>query len=257
LLGLISFAPPALAQESASRIWWGGPILTMNDDEMRVEAVAERDGKIVAVGTKASVMRLRGAGTTVVDLEGRTMLPGFVDAHGHVVMGRLQALSANLLAPPDGEVKDIPSLQKTMRAWMNANEAAVQRVELAIGFGYDSASLAELRHPTREELDAVSRDVPIMIVHQSGHMGVLNSKALEVADIGADTPDPDGGKIHRRTGSKEPAGLVEETAFFPVAVKMLTRVGPAVMKEFVRAGTELWGVSATPPRRKAAQHPVR
>ena len=231
---------PVAAQNVADRIWAGGPILTMNDEGMRAEAVAERGGKIVAVGTKASVMKLKGPGTTVVDLEGRTMLPGFVDAHGHVVMGGLQALSANLLAPPDGEVKDIPSLQKTLREWMAANEAAVRKVDLAIGFGYDSASLAELRHPTREELDAVSRDVPIMIVHQSGHMGVLNSKALEVAGVTADTPDPEGGKIHRRAGSKEPAGLVEETAFFPVAVKMLTRVGPAGMKEFVLAGTELW-----------------
>ncbi len=240
LIGATLVTAPALAQETADRIWTGGPILTMNDAAMRAEAVAERGGKIVAVGTKASVMKLEGSGTKVIDLEGRTMLPGFVDAHGHVVMGGLQALSANLLAPPDGEVKDIPSLQKTLREWMTANEAAVSKVDLAIGFGYDSASLAELRHPTREELDAVSRDLPIMIVHQSGHMGVLNSRALELAGINADTPDPEGGKIHRRAGTTEPAGLVEETAFFPVAVKMLTRVGPAGMKEFVRAGTELW-----------------
>ncbi len=152
----------------------------------------------------------------------------------------LQALSANLLAPPDGEVKDIASLQKTMRDWMKANEAAVKKVDLAIGFGYDSSSLAELRHPTREELDAVSAEVPIMVVHQSGHMAVLNSRALELAGISADTPDPEGGKIHRRSGSKEPAGLIEETAFFPIAVKMLTRVGPDGMKAFVRAGAGLW-----------------
>ena len=240
LIGATLVTAPALAQETADRIWTGGPILTMNDEAMRAEAVAERGGKIVAVGTKASVMKLEGSGTKVIDLQGRTMLPGFVDAHGHVVMGGLQALSANLLAPPDGEVKDIPSLQKTLREWMAANEAAVTKVDLAIGFGYDSSSLAELRHPTREELDAVSRELPIMIVHQSGHMGVLNSKALELAGIDADTPDPEGGKIHRRAGTTEPAGLVEETAFFPVAVKMLTRVGPAGMKEFVRAGADLW-----------------
>lgn len=240
LIGATLVTAPALARETADRIWTGGPILTMNDEAMRAEAVAERGGKIVAVGTKASVMKLEGSGTKVIDLQGRTMLPGFVDAHGHVVMGGLQALSANLLAPPDGEVKDIPSLQKTLREWMAANEAAVTKVDLAIGFGYDSSSLAELRHPTREELDAVSRELPIMIVHQSGHMGVLNSKALELAGINADTPDPEGGKIHRRAGTTEPAGLVEETAFFPVAVKMLTRVGPAGMKEFVRAGADLW-----------------
>ena len=239
LAAALAFTGSAQAQ-TADRIFTGGPILTMNDKAMRAEAVAETGGKIVAVGTRARVMELKGPSTQVIDLKGRALLPGFVDAHGHVVMGGLQALSANLLAPPDGAVKDIPSLQQTLREWMKANEAAVQKIDLAIGFGYDSASLAELRHPTREELDAVSRDVPILIVHQSGHMGVLNSRALELAGINADTPDPEGGKIHRRAGSKEPAGLVEETAFFPVAVKMLTRVGPAGMKEFVRAGAGLW-----------------
>jgi predicted amidohydrolase YtcJ len=241
LLGAAMLLRPAGAQAaSADRIWTGGPVLTMNDKAMRAEAVAETGGRIVAVGSRAAVMKLKGPATQVIDLKGRALLPGFVDAHGHVVIGGLQALSANLLAPPDGEVKDIASLQKTLREWMAANAAAVQKVNLAIGFGYDSASLAELRHPTREELDAVSRDVPIMAVHQSGHMGVLNSKGLELAGITADTPDPEGGKIHRRAGSREPAGLIEETAFFPVAVKMLTRVGPDGMKEFVRAGAALW-----------------
>jgi hypothetical protein len=236
----LAFAVPAAAQVTADRIWSGGTILTMNEQAMRAEAVAEAGGRIVAVGRKAEVMKLRGPGTRLVDLKGRALLPGFVDPHGHVMMGGLQALSANLLAPPDGEVRDIASLQKTLREWMAANAAAVRKVDLVIGFGYDSATLAELRHPTREELDAVSREVPIMIVHQSGHMAVLNSKALEAAGLGAETPDPDGGRIHRRSGSKEPAGLIEETAFFPVAVKMLTRVGPDGMKEFVRAGAALW-----------------
>ncbi|HRY90650.1 MAG TPA: amidohydrolase family protein, partial [Rubrivivax sp.] len=219
LLGASLLLRPAAAQPApaAERIWTGGPILTMNDQAMRAEAVAESGGRIVAVGSHDQVMKLKGPKTQLIDLKGRALLPGFVDAHGHVVMGGLQALSANLLAPPDGEVKDIASLQKTLRDWMAANAAAVKKIDLAIGFGYDSASLAELRHPTREELDAVSREVPIMIVHQSGHMAVLNSKALELAGITADTPDPEGGKIHRRAGSKEPAGLIEETAFFPVA----------------------------------------
>jgi predicted amidohydrolase YtcJ len=237
---LAAAALPVGAQVQADRIWSGGPVLTMNDQAMRAEAVAEQGGRIVAVGRKAEVMKLRGSATQLIDLKGRALLPGFVDAHGHVVMGGLQALSANLLAPPDGEVRDIPSLQQTLRAWIQANAAAVKSVDLAIGFGYDSASLAELRHPTREELDAVSADLPIMVVHQSGHMGVLNSKALALAGISATTPDPAGGKIHRREGSQEPAGLIEETAFFPVAVKMLTRVGPEGMRAFARAGAGLW-----------------
>lgn len=106
---------PALAQDTADRIWSGGPILTMNDSAMRAEAIAEKGGKIVAVGPVAEVMKLKGASTQVIDLGGRAMLPGFVDAHGHMFVGGVQALSANLLAPPDGNVTDIASLQKVVR----------------------------------------------------------------------------------------------------------------------------------------------
>jgi predicted amidohydrolase YtcJ len=168
------------------------------------------------------------------------MLPGFVDAHGHVMMGGLQALSANLLAPPDGEVRDIASLQQAVRQWMAANAAAVSKVNLIVGFGYDNATLAEQRHPTRDELDRISRDVPILLAHQSGHIIAVNSKAIEVAGITADTPDPQGGVIVRRPGSREPNGVFEELAAFPVVMKLLGQVGPEGFKAFARAGAELW-----------------
>ena len=106
-------AQAATRPDKADRIWTGGPILTMNDAAMRAEAIAERDGRIVAVGSKAEVMKFKGSKTQVLDLGGRTLLPGFVDAHGHVTGGGLQGISANLLAPPDGDVVDIPSLQRT------------------------------------------------------------------------------------------------------------------------------------------------
>ncbi|MCU0562612.1 MAG: amidohydrolase family protein, partial [Desulfobacterales bacterium] len=151
-----ALASTASAQPAADRIWSGGPILTMNDAAMRAEAVAEKDGKIVAVGSRATVTKLKGPDTKLIDLGGRTMLPGFVDAHGHMFVGDVQALSANLLAPPDGDVKDIASLQKVVREWMAANDAAVKKVGLILGFGYDNASLAEHRHPNRDDLDQIS-----------------------------------------------------------------------------------------------------
>ena len=168
------------AQVAADRIWSGGPILTMNDKAMRAEAVAERGGKIVAVGTRATVMKHKGLNTKLIDLKGRALLPDFVDAHGHMMVGGIQALSANLLAPPDGVVKDIASLQTVVREWMAANDAAVKKVNLIMGFGYDNATLAEHRHPTRDDLDEISKDVPVMLWHQSGHMVAVNFKALEV-----------------------------------------------------------------------------
>ena len=236
----LALVGPVAAQETADRIWSGGPIITMNDKAMRAEAVAERGGKIVAVGSKASVMKLRGSNTQVIDLKGRAMLPGFVDAHGHVFVGGVQALSANLLAPPDGNVKDIASLQKVVREWMAANDAAVKKVGLILGFGYDNASLAEHRHPNRDDLDQISKDIPVMLWHQSGHMVAVNSKALEMTGMTAETPDPQGGVIQRREGSKEPNGVFEETAAMPVIMKLLSRTGVEGAKQFARAGAELW-----------------
>src|SRR5210317_1466292 len=109
------------SKQLADTIYLGGPILTINDKASRAEAVAVADGLILAVGDRESVMAHQGNGTEIVDLEGHTLLPGFVDSHGHAVMGGLQALSANLLAPPDGAVKDITNLQDTLRAWLSDN----------------------------------------------------------------------------------------------------------------------------------------
>lgn len=229
-----------MAQESAGRIWSGGPILTMNDEAMRAEAIAEKGGRILAVGTKDEVMKLKGEHTELIDLGGRTLLPGFVDAHGHMFIGGLQALSANLLAPPDGTVTDIASLQAVVREWMKANEAAVQKVGLILGFGYDNASLAERRHPTRDDLDQISTEVPVLLWHQSAHIVAVNSRALELTGISAATPDPEGGVIRRQPGSQEPDGVFEETAAMPVLLQLLSRIGPEGAKTFARAGADLW-----------------
>ena len=239
LAGLIIAIGPAQAKDMADRIWRNGPILTMNDAAMRAEAVAVKDGRIVAVGQDADVMKLKGEKTDVIDLAGRAMVPGFVDSHGHVVFGGLQSLSANLLAPPDGGVSDVSSLQKTLRAWVKANADVVKKVNVIVGFGYDDAQLAELRHPTRQELDAVSKDVPIVIVHQSGHLGVANSKALEAAGIDASSKNPPGGIIRRDT-SGEPNGVLEEYAFFGVFVPMLNKLGYNGLLAFASAGAKLW-----------------
>lgn len=229
----------ASAQEIADTVYLGGPILTINDEQPTAEAVAVQDGRIIAVGSLDQIRLHQSAATRVFDLHGRAMLPGFVDSHGHVVMGGLQALSANLLAPPDGKVTDIASLQDSLRTWMEENEAAVKKIKLIIGFGYDNAQLAELRHPTRQDLDAVSTEYPIMIVHQSGHLGVTNSKALELAGIDASTDNPPGGVIQRGSDGN-PNGVLEEYAFFTALMPMLSGLGPEGMQIFAKAGAEMW-----------------
>ena len=238
-LGASLVASLASAQEIADTIYTGGRILTINDAQPRAEAVAVKDGRIVAVGDLTDVMTQKGDRTEIFDLEGRAMLPGFIDSHGHVVFGGLQALSANMLAPPDGEVKDIASLQANLREWVGENAAAVEQAGVIIGFGYDNAQLAELRHPTRDDLDAVSQELPAISGHQSGHLGVANSKALEIVGFDASTEDPPGGVIQRGADG-EPSGVLEEYAFFAALVPMLSALGPDALLAFAEAGSELW-----------------
>jgi len=237
--GALATAFPASAREIADTIYTDGRILTINDAQPVAEAVAVKDGRVLAVGTLANLGRHKGASTKMFDLEGRTMLPGFVDSHGHVVFGGLQALSANLLPPPDGPAASIAGLQDALRAWVDRNAAVVDKVNMIIGFGYDNAQLEELRHPTREDLDAVSTSVPIMIVHQSGHIGVANSRLLEIAGITAASEPPPGGVI-RKDAKGEPDGVLEEYAFFSVFAPLLGGLGEEGLEAFVRAGTELW-----------------
>ena len=230
----------ARAATIAETIYTGGPILTMNDAQPRAEAVAVAGGKIIAVGSLAEVSSLKGPDTVMVELGGRTLVPGFVDPHGHTMMGGVQAVSANLLSPPDGDVVDIASLQKTMRDWMAANADVIQKAKLLIGFGYDQSQLAELRAPTKEELDAISTELPVIVIHQSGHMMAINSKAFAMAGITAETDDPPGGVIQRVPGSREPSGVLEENAKDLALPALLGNVGPESMVALAMAGAEMW-----------------
>ncbi|HSG54016.1 MAG TPA: amidohydrolase, partial [Paracoccaceae bacterium] len=170
-----------------------------------------------AVGSNEEIMALVTDRTEIVDLGGRTLLPGFIDAHGHFPASALNTVAADLNSPPLGVITDIDSLLAALRE----RAALVPKGEWVTGFGYDDTLLAEGRHPTRAELDSVSAEQPVAILHISGHMVVANSAALAAAGIDADTPDPEGGIIARIPGSSEPNGLLEETARLPVAAAML------------------------------------
>ena len=239
LAGALLASNGSHAQAIADTIYSGGPILTINDEQPVAEAVAVANGRIIAVGTQEDMAAHRSGKTRQFDLGGRAMLPGFVDSHGHVVFGGIQAMSANLLAPPDGAVTDIASLQSTLNAWAAANSETLDKLNMIVGFGYDNAQLAELRHPTRQDLDIVSKDIPVVVMHQSGHIGVANSKALELAGIDAASEAPAGGVI-RRDANGEPNGVLEEYAFFSVFVPLLNGLGPDGLLAFARAGSDLW-----------------
>ena len=229
----------SLSAETADAIYHNGTILTINDAEPTAEAVAVKDGKILAVGQETEVLKTVGENTKKIDLDGKTMLPGFVDSHGHAYLIGIQATTANLLPPPDGTGKDIASLQALLTDWAANNKEAVEKVGWIAGFGYDDSQLAEQRHPTRDELDKVSTDLPVLIFHQSGHLGVANSKALEIAGVTAETKDPKGGVFRRREGSQEPNGVMEEYAFFLLVSKLMSNFNNDVNDALVVAGTQL------------------
>ena len=233
----VSAMQPA-ASPVADAIYMGGPIVTMNDAAPRAEAVAVKDGKIIAVGTKAQVEKFKTASTTVIDLSGKAMLPGFIDGHGHCFGTGFQAVSANLLPPPDGGVDSIAKLQEVLRAYVNTDIA--KRFNIIIGFGYDDSQLAEHRHPTRQELDAVSADIPILVTHQSGHLASMNSKALELAGISGESVNPQGGVIRREADGKTPNGVLEETAYMLSAGSVLPKLGPEQLAQLGLAGQELY-----------------
>ena len=227
-----------MSEEPAEIIFRGGPILTMAGAEPTyAEAVAVSGGRVTFVGSEAEALKLKGPDTTVRDLEGRAMLPGFIDAHGHLKNVGFQALAADLLPPPDSDVDSISVLQDKLRAWGEGQLAA--QMGWVIGFGYDDAQLAEQRHPTRDDLDAVSSDRPVFVIHQSGHLYVANSALLELAGITEATEDPAGGVIRRRSGSREPNGVLEETAVMPI-LGVIPKIDEAGQRTMVKKGLEAY-----------------
>jgi predicted amidohydrolase YtcJ len=204
----------AAAAAPAERIIRGGPIVTVNPAQPAAEAVAIANGKIVAVGTAAEVMKLAGPATEVTDLAGRTLVPGFVDGHSHfmsLIDVQTQALCASPPAGPCTTVADVIAALKKVQ-----ERRKIGPGKFVMGFGYDPELLAEKRAPTKQELDAAFPDNPVILVHVSGHGAMLNSKALAAYSITAATPTPPGGVIGREPGSNEPDGLLFETAFLPI-----------------------------------------
>ena len=225
------------AASPADRIIRGGPIVTVDPAHPAAEAVAIAGGRIVAVGAEADVMQHRGPDTVVTELAGRTLVPGFVDGHSHfasIVDVQTQALCAS---PPMGTCRSVADVIAQLKAVEERRKLGSGK--FVVGFGYDPDLLAEKRAPTKQELDAAFPDNPVILIHVSGHGGMLNSKALAAYGVTAATPTPSGGVIGREPGSNEPDGLLFETAFMPVFEKM---PGPDLDEQLslVGSGQELY-----------------
>ena len=225
------------AIEPADTIYLGGDVVTVDDNNPVAKAVAVRGGLIVAVGSEADVLSYQDADTNVVDLDGHVLAPGFIDGHAHFLGFGAQAIGANMLAPPDGEVRNIDDLVEALRAFAKGPD--VERIGWIFGMGYDDAILEEGRHPTAEDLDRVSTELPVMAIHISGHFAAVNTVGLQTIGYDASTPDPEGGIIRRKPGTQEPNGVLEELAAIPYMLNVLNPTSEEDQLYFVDRAQQL------------------
>jgi predicted amidohydrolase YtcJ len=218
-----------MKRREADRILFNGAIVTVDSANTIAEAVAVKDGKIAAVGTEDEVMQWRGTGTELTDLEGKTVLPGFVEPHSHLSFVGVKLNVANLSPPPVGPVGSLADLKQALREYKESKD--LKPGDWIMGMGYDDTAMTEQRHPTREDLDEVSSEYPIFCLHISAHLAAVNSKALEIAGIDENTPDPDGGAFQRLPGSQVPSGVAEELAMFSLFAVLSTPTEEEAVKE--------------------------
>jgi predicted amidohydrolase YtcJ len=216
----------------AKTLYYGGDIVTMQGAKPHyVEAVVEDEGRIHFAGKKAEAQKLLAEEDRSVNLAGRTMLPAFFDPHGHLLLTTLLVSYADLNAPPIGKVDSIAKLQETLLAYKKEHNLGEN--DWIIGMNYDDTGMKEQRHPTRADLDAVSKTNPIYIMHSSSHFGVANSKALELADITDSVKDPKGGKFYRDEKGHL-TGVMEEGPAFTQVMMKITPVAPEVAMRAIR-----------------------
>ena len=214
LLVLLFACQPTPKGEIADQIYHNGTIITMEGEAAKATSVAVKDGKILAVSETSLVAPHQGDSTTVIDLQGKTLLPGFIDAHSHISLGMILLGQANISSPPVSTVNNISDILQKLKTHQEINN--IDKGEWIIGWGYDPDLLDEKRHPTKLDLDETFPDNPVFLMHVSGHMAVINSTALAKVGIDETTKNPDGGMIVRLPDSNEPSGLVQETAVYAV-----------------------------------------
>ena len=176
----------------------------------RAQAMAVRDGRIVAIGGNYEVRKLKGPKTQEIDLGGHFVMPGFNDAHAHLASGGAEQLAIDLVG--------VKSLAK-MKERIARKAATAQPAEWLLGGGWDHTHWSPVQLPTRQDVDAVSGGHPAFLNRVDGHIAIVNSEALRIAGVTRNTADPPGGKIDRDANG-EPTGILRESAKNLVAQKI-------------------------------------
>src|SRR5262245_41223505 len=180
----------------------GGSVLTMDPATPRASAIAVTDGRITAIGDDRSIDGLRGPRTRRIDLRGRTLLPGFIDAHVHPQSAGIELLRCDLHDLPESRAAFVDAIREYA--------AAHPDLEWVTGSGWAMAAFAG-GSPSREDLDAAVPDRPALFHNRDGHDAWVNSRALELAGVDATTADPVDGRIER-TADGQPQGTLHEGA---------------------------------------------
>lgn len=189
--------------ENASLALLNGNILTLNSSMPRAEAIAVRDDKILAVGGNGKIRRYISAGTRIIDLEGKTVVPGLTDCHVHML-----ALGRFLVDLDLRNVNSIEELKKELKAFADKKRSG----EWILGGRWDHEKFSEKRYPTKWDLDSAVADKPVLLLRVCGHVAVANSKALELAGITKASASPKGGEIDKDAETGEPTGILRENA---------------------------------------------
>jgi predicted amidohydrolase YtcJ len=221
--GLSAFgAPPARPAAAPQLVLFDGHILTVDAKDSTVQALAVRDGKIIAAGTNRDILKLAGPATRRIDLHGRTATPGLIDSHAHIA----EAGVDEMYNVPLGDVSSVAEAVARVRAAVATRKPG----EWVQGAGWDEGKLTEQRYLLARDLDSVSPDNPVWLEHTTGHYGVANSAALRLAKIDAATANPKAGTIDRDAEGR-PTGVLKESAMGAV-----TDLIPSPSAEQLRAG---------------------
>ncbi len=188
-------------------IFYGGSVLTMDHRNTVVSAVAVKDGKIMVTGTDDTVMKYAGRDTRLVNLNGRSLIPGFIDSHLHTAVLGANSIAIDCRSPGVSSIADIKALvckaaeQTPKGAWIR-------------GWGYDHSKLAEKRHPNRFDLDEAAPDHPVILTRACAHISAHNSLSLKLAELADNAPDPEGGMMDREKGMIN--GVMRENAHMKI-----------------------------------------
>ncbi len=223
----------------ADRVLVNGKIITVDEDDSIVEAVAIKGKRFLAVGSTEEIKGLAGDKTEVIDIKGKTVLPGIIDTHTHPSHAGARILEINCRQPHVKSVKDILSIVSEKARELGPGK-------WVRGANFNDSKLEENRHITRWELDEASPENPVFIASDTGHQSLVNSMALELAGVTRETPDPPGGEIERDENG-EATGLLYETAS-----SLVSRIiPPYTVEEIKEAFREVldqfseWGITTT------------